>query len=52
MTFVVRTQDQPRRTGTVTALHRADMWVRAVLGRWGRISSPEGGAGDGKRTHV
>ena len=31
MTFVVRTQDQSRRTGTVTALHLADMWVRAVL---------------------
>ena len=31
LTFVVRTQDQPRRTGTVTALHRADMRVTAVL---------------------
>ena len=31
MTFVVRTQDQPRRTGTVTALHRADIRVTAVL---------------------
>ncbi len=31
MTFVARTQDQPRRTGTVTALHRADMRVTAVL---------------------
>jgi hypothetical protein len=31
LTFVVRTQDQPRRTGTVTALHRADIRVTAVL---------------------
>jgi len=33
LTFVVRTQDQPRRTGTVTALHRADMRVTAALER-------------------
>ena len=31
MTFVARTQDQPRRTVTVTALHREDMRVTAVL---------------------
>ena len=30
LTFA-RTQDQPRRNGTVMALHRADMRVKAVL---------------------